>query len=101
MRTIAAAVLALSLSACTAEPAPAPAPPAEPAPAAPAGPYPLTTCVISGDALGSMGDPVVFTHEGVEVRLCCGACRKDFDKDPAAHLAKIAAARAAAKPAPR
>jgi hypothetical protein len=90
------AAAALLPAACGAEPAPPPAP--APAPAGPAAPaaaaYPLPTCVVSDEALGSMGDPVVFTHDGVEVRLCCAACRKEFDRDPAKHLAKIAAARA-------
>jgi hypothetical protein len=94
----AAAVAALAvavLAGCSAEPAKEGTPPA--APSAPggakAGDYPLTTCVVSDEPLGSMGDPVVFTHEGQEVRLCCGKCRKSFDADPAKYLAKIAAAR--------
>jgi hypothetical protein len=41
-----------------------------------------------------MGDPVVIVHEGVEVRLCCAACRKEFDRDPAKYAARVASARA-------
>ncbi len=63
--------------------------------------YPLTTCVISGEALNSMGGPFVFTHEGTEVRLCCEHCKPKFEAKPADYLKKIEAARAdsAVKPA--
>lgn len=52
-------------------------------------PYPLKTCVVSDEELGSMGKPVVFVHEGQEIKLCCKNCRKDFDKDPAKFLEKL------------
>lgn len=51
--------------------------------------YPLTTCVVSGDKLGEMGDPVVYTHEGREIRFCCKSCIKDFEKNPDKYLAKL------------
>jgi len=46
------------------------------------GSYPLKTCVVSGETLGGMGDPYVFSNEGTEVRLCCKHCLEDFNKDP-------------------
>ena len=52
--------------------------------------YPLDTCIVSDEKLGSMGDPVVFAHAGQQVKLCCKSCRKDFDADPAKFLAKLA-----------
>ncbi len=52
-------------------------------------PYPLTTCIVSDDKLGEMGKPVVFIHEGQEIKLCCKDCRPDFDKEPAKYLKKI------------
>jgi hypothetical protein len=55
-------------------------------------PYPMDTCVVSGEKLGSMGDAVVFTEGKQEIQLCCSSCRKDFDKDKKANLAKIEAA---------
>jgi len=56
-------------------------------------PYPLTTCVVSGEKLGGdMGKPYVFTHEGREIKLCCKSCLKDFKKDPAKYLKKLDAA---------
>jgi YHS domain-containing protein len=52
----------------------------------------LPTCPVSGDKLGEMGKPFTFTYQGQEVKLCCGGCKKDFDKDPAKYVAKIRAA---------
>ena len=46
-------------------------------------PYPLTTCVVSGEKLGEMGKPVKVTSDGTEVQLCCKNCIKDFNKEPA------------------
>jgi YHS domain-containing protein len=61
------------------------APPQEPA----AKPYPLKTCVVSGDELGKMGQPKRIVYEGQEVKFCCPDCEKDFRKDPAKFLKKI------------
>lgn len=53
-------------------------------------PYPLKTCVVSGDALGGdMGDPVIYKYKGREIRFCCKNCVKDFEKDPAKYLKKL------------
>lgn len=52
--------------------------------------YPLDVCIVSDEKLGSMGDAVVFVHDGQEVKICCDSCRKDFDKEPAKFLAKLA-----------
>lgn len=60
-------------------------------------PYPLATCIVSGDKLGSMGDAVVVVRDGREIKFCCKGCIKDFDKDPAKFIAKIAEAEQAAK----
>jgi len=91
---IAAALLiaAQALSACTAETEPAPVTAPAPAPAA-AGEYPLATCPVSGEPLGSMGDPVKVSFEGVEVRLCCKNCVKEFDRDPKKFADMVVAAR--------
>jgi YHS domain-containing protein len=64
---------------------------------APVKPDQLTTCPVSGEKLGEMGKPYVFTYQGQEVKLCCSGCKKDFDKDPAKYLKKIREADAAAK----
>ena len=60
-------------------------------------PYPLKTCVVSGEKLGEMGKPYVFTHEGREIQLCCKSCLKDFNKEPAKYIKKIDEADAKAK----
>ena len=44
--------------------------------------YPLSTCPVSGQELGSMGDPIVKTIDGREVRFCCGGCPSKFEGDP-------------------
>ena len=51
--------------------------------------YPLTTCVVSGEKLDSMGEPYVFTYEGQQVKLCCEHCKPKFEKNPADYLKKI------------
>ncbi len=64
-------------------------PAAEVSKEAAAKPYPLDTCIVSDEKLGEMGKPVVFIHEGQEIKLCCKDCRKDFDKEPAKYLKKL------------
>lgn len=54
--------------------------------------YPLDVCVVSGEELGSMGDPVNFVHEGVAMKLCCDHCLPKLKKDPAKYAAKVTAA---------
>ena len=46
-------------------------------------------CPISGDNLGGMGAPLKVTADGKIAFLCCKGCKKDFDKDPQAALAKM------------
>lgn len=60
-------------------------------------PYPLTTCVVSGEKLGGMGKEYVFTHEGQEIKLCCKSCMKEFKKDTAKYMKKIQEAEAEPK----
>lgn len=65
--------------------------PTTPEPGATSNPYPLTTCVVSGEKLGSMGKPHVIIHEGTEVRFCCKECVPKFEANPAPYLAKLQA----------
>lgn len=60
-------------------------------------PYPLTTCVVSDEKLGEMGEAYVFTHEGQEIKLCCKSCLKDFNKNPKKYLGKLNTAAAKEK----
>ena len=49
--------------------------------------YPLDTCVVSGEKLGTMGEPFVIQYKGKTVKLCCSSCLKDFNKDSAKYMA--------------
>ncbi len=66
--------------------------------------YPLKTCVVSKEDLGTMGEPtdLIYRQDGSPdrlVRFCCESCIKDFKKDPAAALKRIDdAGKPAAKP---
>ena len=51
--------------------------------------YPIDYCLVSGEELGSMGDPVVIEHEGREIRLCCAHCIEAFQNKPAKYLKKL------------
>jgi len=52
-------------------------------------PYPLNTCLVSGEKLGTMGEPHVINHKGQEIKFCCKGCVKDFNKDPDTYLKKL------------
>lgn len=72
---------------------------AETATTQPAKPYPLDTCVVSGEKLGEMGKPVTITHEGQEIKFCCRSCVAKFKKNPEKYMEKINAAAATTQPA--
>jgi YHS domain-containing protein len=57
--------------------------------------YPLTTCPVSGEKLGGMGDPVDYVYNNQLVRLCCKGCIKTLEKDPATYMDKLSAAKLA------
>jgi hypothetical protein len=61
--------------------------------------YPLTTCPISGEELGGMGEPLDLVVGHRLVRLCCKGCKKGLKKDPVAVLAALDAAWAKKSPA--
>ena len=53
-------------------------------------PYPLKTCIVSGEELGGdMGDPIVIDYKGREIKFCCSSCPKKFYKDPDKYLKKL------------
>jgi YHS domain-containing protein len=62
--------------------------------------YPLETCVVTGEKLGKMGDPVDYVYNNRLVRFCCKGCIPTFKKDPAKYLAMIDAAFAPKTDAP-
>jgi len=45
--------------------------------------YPLDYCIVSGEKLGSMGEPVVKNYDGREVKFCCPSCVSTFEKSRA------------------
>ncbi|MBC8245890.1 MAG: hypothetical protein H8E20_16060 [Verrucomicrobia bacterium] len=51
--------------------------------------YPLDVCIVSGNKLGSMGDPYKFEHEGREIKLCCKPCIRKFNKNPEKYLVNL------------
>lgn len=52
-------------------------------------PYPLETCLVSGEELGSMGEPISIVHEGQTIKFCCDMCVPKFSKDPEKYLGKL------------
>ena len=67
-------------------------------------PYPLTTCVVSGDKLGGdMGAPIVFIYQnetnGInqEIKFCCQMCKPTFLDDPDKYMKILKEAEAKAK----
>jgi len=51
--------------------------------------YPLDTCIVSGNRLGSMGDPITKVYDGREVKFCCAPCVEEFEASPAEFLEKL------------
>ena len=64
------------------------------------GDYALTTCLVSGEDLESMGGAFIHKHEGVTVKFCCEGCVEDFEKDPEKFMAKLEAAKNGELPKP-
>ena len=61
--------------------------------------YPLETCLVSGEKLGGMGEPINYVHRPTNtlVRFCCDGCTPAFKKDPQKHLKQLATASAEAR----
>jgi hypothetical protein len=51
--------------------------------------YPKDTCIVTGNKLGSMGDPIAIVHEGQEVKFCCKPCIAKFKANPDKFLATL------------
>jgi type II secretory ATPase GspE/PulE/Tfp pilus assembly ATPase PilB-like protein len=54
--------------------------------------YPLTTCPISGEELGDMGEAINVVYAGRLVKLCCNMCVPKFEANPMPTIEKIDAA---------
>jgi YHS domain-containing protein len=72
-------------------PAAAPSAAAKSAAKGAAQPYPLKTCLVTGNDLDSMGDEVSIIHQGQVIKFCCKPCEKKFLRTPEKYLAKLAA----------
>ena len=64
--------------------------------------YPLKTCLVSDEPLGSMGEAAPYIHRvsgqpDRVVFVCCDGCIDDFKANPAKFLAKVDAAAKAKK----
>jgi hypothetical protein len=44
--------------------------------------YSSDTCAVSGNRLGSMGDPVTKVYGNQEVKFCCKPCVAKYEKNP-------------------
>ncbi|NNE43280.1 MAG: hypothetical protein HKN12_03655, partial [Gemmatimonadetes bacterium] len=51
--------------------------------------YPLSTCIVSGEPLGSHAEPFHHQAGDREILLCCEDCAAAFEKDTAGYLAKL------------
>ncbi len=57
-------------------------------------PHATEVCIVSGETLGSMGDPYLYIYkvEGQpdrELQFCCSSCEGRFESDPEKYLAKL------------
>lgn len=51
--------------------------------------YPLNTCIVTDNELGSMGEIITKTYGTQEVKFCCKPCVKKFEANPGKFLAKL------------
>lgn len=52
-------------------------------------PYPLRTCLVTGNDLDSMGGAVTKVYKGQEIKFCCKPCVKKFEANQAKYLARL------------
>lgn len=52
-------------------------------------PYPLKTCLVSGEDLDSMDERVSTVYQGQVFEFCCKPCLKKFNKEPAKYQAML------------
>lgn len=97
MKTTLAFLLAFGLVSCATTPAPAGAPPvareaAKKAPPKPK-PYPLETCLVTGDDLDEMDERVSTVYDGQVFEFCCKPCLKKFHQNPGKYVKLLAKAK--------
>jgi YHS domain-containing protein len=89
--TLLLSVLALGLASCSATQPPPPGIDVERTvanryPAPKPKPYPLKTCLVTGDGLDDMDERVSIVHEGQTFEFCCKPCVKKFYKNPGKYV---------------
>lgn len=53
-------------------------------------PYPLKTCLVTGDGLDDMDERVSTVYEGQTFEFCCKPCLKKFNKNPGKYVKALA-----------
>lgn len=51
--------------------------------------YPMNTCIVSGEKMGKMGEPISYIYQNRLVRFCCKGCLPKFAKSPSKYLSKL------------
>ena len=51
--------------------------------------YPVDVCPVTGEKLGSMGEPPSKVIDGRTVKVCCAGCFKTFEADPETYHVKL------------
>jgi YHS domain-containing protein len=51
-----------------------------------AAPVKFTACMVTGEKLGSMGEPIKVKYKDQEYPLCCEGCRATFNKNPEKYI---------------
>lgn len=99
MKLVLPTLLAIGLGSCVA-PTPTPAAPAETTPAKVAKkaapkpkPYPLETCLVTGDDLDDMDERVSTVYQGQIFEFCCKPCLKKFNENPNKYVKALAKAK--------
>ena len=97
MKTSLTFLLAFGLVSCATTPAPAGAVPVAREPAKKAAPkpkpYPLETCLVTGDDLDEMDERVSTVYDGQVFEFCCKPCLKKFHKNPGKYVKLLAKAK--------
>lgn len=52
-------------------------------------PYPLKTCLVTGDGLDDMDERVTTVYKGQTFEFCCKPCLKKFNKNPEKFLKEL------------
>lgn len=51
-------------------------------------PYKPAVCIVNGEELGSMGEPITEIYHGQEIKFCCKSCVKKFHANPDKYIDK-------------